>query len=338
MNKRQRGMAVLTVLLLIALMTLLAVTAQDRFQQALHGAYSGRFMLQSAWSLRGAEEWLLLQPPPPSAQQPQQLQLEDSVIHYQWRDRQACFNLNALGRKSNAAPANGLNNSAAATVLQHAGGAQREDKSTAGSGNPVTPAVPGNELNSTAHSSVDSPLTAAQRLFIRLLRELDVLPDKARQLTLALSAQLHKGAFIEPSQLRDPASSIDAALWARLAPLVCTLPSDRLRININGLTEEQLPLFTALFDGALSAAQAGELLSRRPPAGWKTLTAMLAASGQNNAADNPALLLSTVDTKSTAWELLMWTGEAQYSNSLRSRLLLRDKRLHVSDRLYGLSD
>ena len=330
MIARQRGMAVLTVLLLIALMTLLAIGAQDRFQQAVRTAQSGRFMLQSGWSLLGAESWLI-QRPPLTPQGPQQLQLEQDLIHYQWRDGQACFNLNALGRTPDAADTPG--GAIPAQNGSHPDAALRPDSAGQPPRSPPSVSSPPGALASAGRA-----LTAAQRLFIRLLSELDVPAERARSLTLALGAQLRSGAFIEPSELRAQATGFDPDLWPRLAPLVCALPAERLQININGLTAAQLPLLSALFDGTLSPSQARELLNARPATGWPTLTAMLAATRQQNASEGYALLLSVAVTKSSARELLMWTGDGQHSNSLRSRLTLRDGHLQVTHRLYGLSE
>lgn len=330
MIARQRGMAVLTVLLLIALMTLLAIGTQDRFQQAVRTAQSGRFMLQSGWSLLGAENWLM-QRPPLTPQGPQQLQLEQDLIHYQWRDSLACFNLNALGRDPGAVDTPG--GAIPAQNGSHPDAARRPESAGQPPRSPPSVSSPPG-----APASAGGALTAAQRLFIRLLTELDVPSDRAKSLTLTLSARLRSGAFIDPSELRAPAVGFDPALWPRLAPLVCALPAERLQININGLTAAQLPLLSALFDGALSPSQAQDLLNARPATGWPTLTAMLAATRQPDVNESHALLLSVAVTKSSARELLMWTGDGQHSNSLRSRLMLRDGHLQVTHRLYGLSE
>jgi len=96
--KQQRGMALITVLLLIALMMLLAVAGQRSWVTSLRRAETLQFSQQAKWTLLGAEQWLLRQPPAMAAGKPQSLTLEGETVHYRWRDKQNCFNLNALTR------------------------------------------------------------------------------------------------------------------------------------------------------------------------------------------------------------------------------------------------
>lgn len=96
--KTQRGMALVTVLLIIALMTIAAVAAQRQWVTALKNADAQQFLRQAQWTLRGAEAWLLKKDSSVKDNQTQQLQLDDWRVHYRWRDRQHCFNLSALGQ------------------------------------------------------------------------------------------------------------------------------------------------------------------------------------------------------------------------------------------------
>lgn len=94
--KAERGMALLTVLLLIAMMTAIAVVAQRQWVDAVRRADALDFQQQAKWTLAGAEQWLLAQPGGWQTQRPQSLTLEGETVHYRWHDAQACFNLNAL--------------------------------------------------------------------------------------------------------------------------------------------------------------------------------------------------------------------------------------------------
>ena len=96
--KMQRGMALVTVLLIIALMTIAAVVAQRQWITALKNADTQQFLRQAHWTLRGAEAWLIKDNGSVKDDQTQQLKLDDWLIHYRWRDRQYCFNLSALGQ------------------------------------------------------------------------------------------------------------------------------------------------------------------------------------------------------------------------------------------------
>ncbi|WP_139308809.1 type II secretion system protein GspK [Pantoea sp. 1.19] len=94
---RQQGMALLTVLLMVAMMTALVVASQRTWQSALQRTSAQQFSLQAGWTLYGAEQWLRAAPAPPNAGF-DSLQLDTQRVNLRWRDAQACFNLNALAR------------------------------------------------------------------------------------------------------------------------------------------------------------------------------------------------------------------------------------------------
>nr|WP_041474250.1 type II secretion system minor pseudopilin GspK [Erwinia sp. Ejp617] len=93
----QRGMAMLVVLLMIAIMALLATTANQYGMQAFARAESSQAFQQSKWNLLSAERWFTssqkLDKPYTLARQ---RQFGEQLIHFELLDRQACFNLNTL--------------------------------------------------------------------------------------------------------------------------------------------------------------------------------------------------------------------------------------------------
>lgn len=313
MIPQQRGMAVLVVLLLIAVMTMLAVTTSERFVQATRRAATLQFVLQARWTLLGAENWLIQQPADVRSRRTASLQLQQSLINYRWRDRQGCFNLNALGlpQPVNSPPA--------------------QQRSTPVDSLPQKNAVPSGNDALTQHS-------VAQQVFLRLLANLQVPAPEAHALLAHLRQRIARGGLDEISQLRDAETGVSVALWHRLAPLVCVQPAGPLRININTLTPRQTPLFQALFNGALSAAQAQQLLNSRPADGWQALQQIVPPGQTAQTSAAITTLLSVAVLKSEAWELLMWTAEGEHSYSLRSRLRQQDGQMQVTDRLYGLSE
>lgn len=63
---------------------------------------------------------------------------------------------------------------------------------------------------------------------------------------------------------------------ALLEPLVCVRPNfEQSTLNINTLTERQAPLLTALLSPDLSPESAFDMIARRPAAGWFTTEAFL---------------------------------------------------------------
>ncbi|HAX5251224.1 TPA: type II secretion system minor pseudopilin GspK [Escherichia coli] len=64
-------------------------------------------------------------------------------------------------------------------------------------------------------------------------------------------------------------------IYQRLIPYVCVLPTSELSINLNMLTENDIPLFRALFLNNITDADARVLLQKRPGEGWLTTDAFL---------------------------------------------------------------
>src|ERR1700761_6750200 len=77
----------------------------------------------------------------------------------------------------------------------------------------------------------------------------------------------------DPSELR-AVSGVTPEVYAKLRPWICTLPrAEPSRININTLLPEQAPLFAMLLPDTLSVEGARQLLLKRPPAGYSSTSA-----------------------------------------------------------------
>ena len=74
--------------------------------------------------------------------------------------------------------------------------------------------------------------------------------------------------FAEPSELRNVAG-MTPELYERLRPFLCALPvSDLAPIDLNTLTPDQAPLLAMLAPGQLSLERARAVLAQRPADGW----------------------------------------------------------------------
>ena len=62
---------------------------------------------------------------------------------------------------------------------------------------------------------------------------------------------------------------VSSELYARLAPYVCTLPNDKLVVNINTIRPEQAALLVGLYQGKIGLDDAKRVLTSRPKKGWK---------------------------------------------------------------------
>lgn len=90
--------------------------------------------------------------------------------------------------------------------------------------------------------------------------------------------------MIDPSELRAVAG-VTPAIYDLARPWICALPTaDLSPINVNTLLPDQAPLFAMLMQGQLSVAQARQLLAQRPADGYGSTVqfwAPLAAQGIN---------------------------------------------------------
>ena len=74
--------------------------------------------------------------------------------------------------------------------------------------------------------------------------------------------------FVEPGELRAVAG-MTPDLYRRLSPYLCALPtSDLAPINLNTLTPDQAPLLAMLAPGQLGLERARSLIEGRPAGGW----------------------------------------------------------------------
>lgn len=76
--------------------------------------------------------------------------------------------------------------------------------------------------------------------------------------------------FADPGEIRALAG-MTPEIYARLRPWLCALPtSDLSPVNINTLSVDQAPLLAMLAPGQLDLARARAVIARRPAAGWST--------------------------------------------------------------------
>ncbi|WP_340264378.1 type II secretion system minor pseudopilin GspK [Sphingobium mellinum] len=112
-------------------------------------------------------------------------------------------------------------------------------------------------------------------------------PGGAEDETYAQAARPYRTAnrfMIDPSELRSVAG-VTPAIYDLVRPWICALPTaDLSPININTLLPEQAPLFAMLMQGQISVAQARQLLAQRPASGYGSTVqfwAPLASQGVN---------------------------------------------------------
>lgn len=320
MNGRQRGVALLMVLLILALMMVLASAITERTARMYQQTATTLDNLQARWYALGAETMVAallqrdaLDSPNQThlaqnwAQQGRRFTVDDGEIYATITDDLACFNLNAVNR-------------------------------------------------ATADESEAIP--AAARAFTRLLEKLGAEPLRALQLTAALrdwidadSQPLLNGAEDEVYMAQSPGyltgnqniqdlselrllAGMDAALYQRLLPYVCAHPNDALQININTLKPAQAALLAALFPVDLSIQQARQLLSTRPASGWNSVAAFLAQQALQDTDTTAVRPWLTVHSERFVASFTVVMGSARYQQ--RSLLQREGRSFRVIQRRYGL--
>jgi general secretion pathway protein K len=100
------------------------------------------------------------------------------------------------------------------------------------------------------------------------------------------------GLLSETSELR-AIRGYDAAVYSRIRPYVCALPSAEITVlNVNALRLDQGVLLSAITGGEVSRAAGETLISSRPSGGWTSVSDVLALDGMKNLAHPPAGQLS----------------------------------------------
>lgn len=260
-HARQRGAALLTVLVLTATMSALAVVMLDDSLAAIRRTGDVRVAEQAAWHALGAEALgvaairrAVLQEPNRAslrslwAREPQRFPIEGGMIAGRVRDGGNCFNLNSL-------------------VRPEGGGRQRRNPESV------------ERLLRLLEATDIDPLQAAALAD----GAVDWLDDDARPAPRGAEDFAYTGGPVpyrtagapmaEISELRAVAG-VDAALYRRLLPLLCVHPNhEPSRLNVNTLREEDAPLLVMLLGTELRLSAARGVILDRPVGGYASIDA-----------------------------------------------------------------
>lgn len=261
----REGMALLTVLLLVAVMSVVAVALLDDVRFSVRRTTNAEIGGQAQWLASGAEllarnriRRLVQINPARTPLQPEwngrrlDFPIDDGAISATVTDGQACFNLNSVvlgvGEDLVARPLG-------ATQFRALGRAV---------------GVPDSRMRAIADALTDW-----------LDADNQALPLGAEDGAYAGLATPYRTAGVmlaEVSELR-AVKGVDADAYRRLRPWVCALPTSQLSpLNVNTLTPEQAPLITMLTAGVVGPERAKALIARRPRDGWATGEAFWAQS------------------------------------------------------------
>lgn len=252
--ERERGVALLTVLLLVAVMSVIAVAVLDDVRFGLRRAANARSVGQAQWYGLGAEELARVRVVRLSRAtagrttlegnwngRPFRFPIEHGAIEARISDGVGCFNLNSLVEQRGERLVRRAEGRRQFVVLMTALGLT--EPLALGLANNIADWIDTDDIADGG---------AEDRDYARL--------DPPYRTGGAMLAEV--------SEIR-AVRGITPDLYRRIRPYVCALPTTDLSpINVNTLSPDRAVLLTMLTDGQLPRQAAARLLAERPAAGW----------------------------------------------------------------------
>ncbi len=256
-TKGEDGAALVTVLLIIAVMSAVAVSVTDTINRATLRARASDERARVAWYLAGAEELgrvglVTLQrqtggrlnTDTPNLNQPTTFPIEGGILTATLSDASNCLNLNGL--------------------LPFAGGGDaRVDPDRLREVEIVLEAagLPQNDAEAIAATIADwiDPDNTPRRAGA----------EDAYYASLRPSYRTAGRHLADLSELRAIRGFEDPALLDALEPVLCVRPTaDPAVLNLNTLRIEEAPLIVMAMDGQIDITEAQNLIAERPRGGW----------------------------------------------------------------------
>ena len=256
-SRREReGMALLTVLLLVAVMAALSVVMLDDIRFSVRRATNASSMDQAQWYGLGAETLARSQVRRLMDQNSSRTPLEPEwngrtfdfpvdeggAIRVTVRDGQACFNLNSVVSGQGEALARNDGGVRQLLALARATGVAEARARVVADG----------LVDWIDTDSRSEPLGGEDGAYAG-----QATPYRTGGTLLS-----------EVSELR-AVRGVSAEDYARLRPHLCALPATGVTaVNVNTLTPDQAVLLVMMTDGRLSESAARRVIAARPPGGW----------------------------------------------------------------------
>ena len=280
--KRQKGAALLIVLLMVATLSFIALAATERTTLAAARSLNERIRSESLWYAFGAETLALaaleaahearngrMSLDDPWASEPLTIPIDQGVAQLQFADDTACFNVNSLAARGDFSDIS--DPSASGIGLQ--GGVQG--------------ASPVDEFTALARNLGLSEFEAAG--YAEVIADW-IDADTSRRPQGAEDP--HYGGLPSPyrtgnaplaslSELR-AMKGVTREVYAALKPYLCAHPEDApSKINVNMLQERDAPMLAAALESyagrrTVSVQTASDIIAARPPGGYETSAAFFA--------------------------------------------------------------
>jgi len=302
----QRGVALLTVLLLTATVAVLVVGITELMTRAYARATAGEARDQAFWALYGIEKAVLSylddqeqnidQVSAALFDEPITIPFEGGVATVQFSERSRCFNLNDL-----------VEDSGEGLIADEAAADRFAGLITALGGNQTA----GEQMAARISDFMDSD----RRVQAGSAEDYDY---QRRSVPYRTSGQL----MASVSELR-VVQGFSRDVYGSLLPYVCALPSDKpLPLNINMLNPQDAPMLVPVMGNALNLSAAERLIEARPEMGYGDVQEFVNQPMLANA-DLPSDV-STYLTTSSALLSVEITLEASAGRLRQEALIWRD--------------
>ncbi|ENR0233832.1 type II secretion system minor pseudopilin GspK [Enterobacter bugandensis] len=261
--RKQKGVALLVVLILLVMMSALAAKISQQFCRNLQKTHYQVSQQQLRWAMQAQEKVVKdrLQTDATGENkalnldgdwhQPLETRGEDYTVVSQVEDAQDCFNVNNL---------------------------LAAEKIPQGQNAPAVPEKPRNEQiveQILTESGISH--TTAEEVYQQLVDYLDGDATTAKD-----GAESDAWAGVLPA--RQPANQMmrtiaeikqlpafPVAVYPKVSKLLCALPDSASKVDVNTLKPEQAALLAALFPGKLTEDDAVRLIDSRPETGWENM-------------------------------------------------------------------
>ncbi|EOI2494486.1 MULTISPECIES: type II secretion system minor pseudopilin GspK [Enterobacter] len=261
--RKQKGVALLVVLILLVMMSALAAKISQQFCRNLQKTHYQVSQQQLRWAMQAQEKVVKdrLQTDATGENkalnldgdwhQPLETRGEDYTVVSQVEDEQDCFNVNNL---------------------------LAAEKIPQGQNAPAVPEKPRNEQiveQILTESGISH--TTAEEVYQQLVDYLDGDATTAKD-----GAESDAWAGVLPA--RQPANQMmrtiaeikqlpafPVAAYPKVSKLLCALPDSASKVDVNTLKPEQAALLAALFPGKLTEDDAVRLIDSRPETGWENM-------------------------------------------------------------------
>ncbi|MDG3086859.1 type II secretion system minor pseudopilin GspK [Vibrio hannami] len=254
----QSGVALIVVLLILAVMVSLAATMSDRLFTSFKRAENQKYHQQAYWYAIGVEALAkyavdeskqdgdTINMSQPWALEEQVYPLDDGQAAGHIRDMQSCFNLNALAGELQTT--GDSTKPYLVTVLQLTLEELGVDSYKA------------EVIADSAYEFLDSNDSAATNFGVEDSTYESLQPSYLTPGNVVADASEFRAIY-----------QTDPIVMRLIAPILCAIPTDDWRLNVNTIDENGAYLLTALFSPNLSLSDAQALVDNRPFDGWQSL-------------------------------------------------------------------